>query len=108
MGKTIKSKNKGVASSSEAASSRSRRLHTAWRTGQPVVENPPHIDYTSLPPYDGSVDYPVPPVHHSEWVDPHQERNQNQEEGRVVGAFGFGEFVDTLTSIFGPPQHRYH
>ncbi|KAF5776609.1 putative nucleotidyltransferase, Ribonuclease H [Helianthus annuus] len=76
--------------------------------GQPVVENPPHIDYTSLPPYDGSVDYPVPPVHHSEWVDPHQERAQNQEEGRVVGAFGFGEFVDTLTSIFGPPRHRYH
>ncbi|KAF5757653.1 hypothetical protein HanXRQr2_Chr17g0829241 [Helianthus annuus] len=91
-----------------AEDDRQRRLHTAWRTGQPVVENPPHIDYTSLPPYDGSVDYPVPPVHHSEWVDPHQERAQNQEEGRVVGAFGFGEFVDTLTSIFGPPQHRYH
>ncbi|KAJ0925019.1 hypothetical protein HanRHA438_Chr04g0154891 [Helianthus annuus] len=91
-----------------AEDDRQRRLHTAWRTGQPVVENPPHIDYTSVPPYDGSVDYPVPPVHHSEWVDPHQERAQNQEEGRVVGAFGFGEFVDTLTSIFGPPQHRYH
>ncbi|MFS7987468.1 hypothetical protein Hanom_Chr11g01023031 [Helianthus anomalus] len=49
---------------------RNRRMHNAWHTGQPVVAEPPIVDYSTLPPYDDSVSYPTPPLHHSMWVDP--------------------------------------
>ncbi|KAJ0567044.1 hypothetical protein HanIR_Chr06g0280321 [Helianthus annuus] len=42
-----------------------RRLHADWHVGQPVVVDPPPVDYASLPPYDGSVSYPTLPLHHS-------------------------------------------
>ncbi|KAJ0558067.1 hypothetical protein HanIR_Chr07g0332271 [Helianthus annuus] len=50
---------------------RQRRLHDQWHTCQPLEADPPVVDYTTLPPYDGSVSYPTPPLHHSQWVDPH-------------------------------------
>ncbi|KAJ0623272.1 hypothetical protein HanIR_Chr01g0029991 [Helianthus annuus] len=37
-----------------------RRLHADWHAGRPVVVDPQHVDYASLPPYDGSVSYPTP------------------------------------------------
>ncbi|KAM0037851.1 hypothetical protein Hdeb2414_s0013g00408101 [Helianthus debilis subsp. tardiflorus] len=43
-----------------------RRMHADWHAGRPVVEDPQHVDYASLPPYDGSVSYPTPPLHHSQ------------------------------------------
>ncbi|KAJ0788674.1 hypothetical protein HanPI659440_Chr05g0194561 [Helianthus annuus] len=42
-----------------------RRLHADWHAGRPVVVDPPPVDYASLPPYDGGVSYPTPPLHHS-------------------------------------------
>ncbi|MFS7976957.1 hypothetical protein Hanom_Chr10g00898471 [Helianthus anomalus] len=50
---------------------RQRRMHDSWHAGQPVVADPPIVDYSTLPPYDGSVTCPTPPLHHSQWVDPH-------------------------------------
>ncbi|KAK9052264.1 hypothetical protein SSX86_028892 [Deinandra increscens subsp. villosa] len=88
---------------------RQRRMHDQWHAGQEVVPDPPMIDYTTLPPYDGSISYPIPPMHHSVWIDPRQSQAQTQQqEGGEAGAFGFGEFSDTFTQIFGPPQPRYY
>ncbi|MFS7949544.1 hypothetical protein Hanom_Chr06g00572841 [Helianthus anomalus] len=52
------------------------------------------------------------------WVDPCQREGMqasNQQAGEgggegssSSGAFGFGEFSDMTTSIFGPPQPRYY
>ncbi|KAM0071235.1 hypothetical protein Hdeb2414_s0001g00022661 [Helianthus debilis subsp. tardiflorus] len=47
-------------------------MHDAWHAGQPVVTDPPIVDYSIPPPYEGSVSYPTPPLHHSMWVDPCQ------------------------------------
>ncbi|MFS8003622.1 hypothetical protein Hanom_Chr13g01216071 [Helianthus anomalus] len=49
---------------------RNRRMHDASHAGQPVVVDPPIVDYSTRPPYDGSASYPMPPLHHSMWVDP--------------------------------------
>ncbi|KAI3821541.1 hypothetical protein L1987_09109 [Smallanthus sonchifolius] len=93
---------------------RNRRMHDAWHAGQPVIADPPIVDYSTLPPYDGSVTYPTPPLHHSQWVDPHtgmgsQQADQGGDQGdSSSGSFGFGEFSDMMTSIFGPPQPRYY
>ncbi|KAJ0519796.1 hypothetical protein HanIR_Chr10g0452241 [Helianthus annuus] len=43
-----------------------RRLHADWHAGRPVVVDPQHVDYASLPSYDGSVSYPTPQLHHSQ------------------------------------------
>ncbi|MFS7968177.1 hypothetical protein Hanom_Chr09g00794441 [Helianthus anomalus] len=43
----------------------------AWHARQPVFADPPIVDYPTLPPYDGSVTYPTPQLHHSQCVDPH-------------------------------------
>ncbi|XP_076953060.1 uncharacterized protein LOC143627043 [Bidens hawaiensis] len=71
-------------------------MHDAWHAGQPVVVDPPYVDYTTLPPYDGSVSYPTPPFYHSMWVDPNQGSSQGtsrQQGGEQSGddqdAFGF-------------------
>ncbi|MFS7955793.1 hypothetical protein Hanom_Chr07g00646751 [Helianthus anomalus] len=40
---------------------RNRRLHDQWHAGQPLEADPPVVDYTTLPPYDGSVS--IPPHH---------------------------------------------
>ncbi|KAJ0886655.1 hypothetical protein HanRHA438_Chr09g0381951 [Helianthus annuus] len=48
-----------------------RRMHDDWHAGRLVVPDPPMVDYTTLPPYDGSVSYSTPPLHHSQSVDPH-------------------------------------
>ncbi|KAJ0478516.1 hypothetical protein HanHA300_Chr13g0500931 [Helianthus annuus] len=93
---------------------RQRRMHDQWHAGQPVVGDPPVVDYTTLPPYDGSVSYPTPPLHHSQWVDPHamsyQQASPSSDQGSSSGggAFGFGEWTDVMTSIFGPPQPKYY
>ncbi|KAJ0715010.1 hypothetical protein HanPI659440_Chr13g0495961 [Helianthus annuus] len=42
-----------------------RRMHADYHAGRPVVLDLQHVDYASLPPYDGSVSYPTPPIHHS-------------------------------------------
>ncbi|MFS7947632.1 hypothetical protein Hanom_Chr06g00550551 [Helianthus anomalus] len=94
------------------------RMHDTWHVGQPVVADPPIVDYSNLPPYDGSVSYPTPPLHHSMWVDPRQAKGmqslgqqageRGDEGGSSGGAFGFGEFSDMMTSISGPPQSRYY
>ncbi|KAJ0530271.1 hypothetical protein HanHA89_Chr10g0387701 [Helianthus annuus] len=47
-----------------------RHMHADWHAGRPVVVDPPPVDYSTLPPFDGSVSYPTPPLHHSQWVDP--------------------------------------
>ncbi|KAF5773689.1 hypothetical protein HanXRQr2_Chr13g0591351 [Helianthus annuus] len=93
---------------------RQRRMHGQWHAGQPIVGDPPIVDYTTLPPHDGSVSYPTPPLHHSQWVDPHamsyQQANPSSDQGSSSsgGAFGFGEWTDMMTSIFGPPQPKYY
>ncbi|KAJ0580075.1 hypothetical protein HanRHA438_Chr04g0161931 [Helianthus annuus] len=72
------------------------------------------MDYITLPPYDDSVTYPTPPLHHSQWVDPHQgggmpmPSQQSGEGSSGSGAFGFEEFSEMMTSIFEPPQPRYY
>ncbi|MFS7898545.1 hypothetical protein Hanom_Chr14g01270671 [Helianthus anomalus] len=53
---------------------RNRRMQDAWHAGQPVVADPPIVDYTTLPPNDGSVSYHTPPLHHSMWVDPRHDQ----------------------------------
>ncbi|KAJ0724005.1 hypothetical protein HanPI659440_Chr12g0443101 [Helianthus annuus] len=85
-----------------------RRMHADWHAGRPVVEDPQHVDYTSLPPYDGSVSYPTPPLHHSQWLDPRQQEGAQQQGGSSSGAFGFGEWNDMMSSISGPPGPRYY
>ncbi|KAJ0668528.1 hypothetical protein HanPI659440_Chr17g0690401 [Helianthus annuus] len=91
-----------------------RLMHDAWHAGQPVTSDPPIVDYSTLPPYDGSVTYPNPPLHHSQWVDPYtsmgtqQASQEGDQGGSSSGAFGFGEFSEMMTSIFGPPQPRYY
>ncbi|KAJ0470001.1 hypothetical protein HanIR_Chr14g0713981 [Helianthus annuus] len=85
-----------------------RRMHADWHAGRPVVEDPQHVDYASLPPYDGSVSYPTPPLHHSQWIDPRQQEGAQQQGGSSSGAFGFGEWNDMMSSIFGPPGPRYY
>ncbi|KAJ0615759.1 hypothetical protein HanIR_Chr02g0082911 [Helianthus annuus] len=97
---------------------RNLRMHDDWHAGRPVVADPPIVDYSTLPPYDGSVSYPTPPLHHSMWVDPHQSegrqvpsqqaRGEGGEGSSGSGAFGFREFSEMMTSIFGPPQPRYY
>ncbi|KAJ0556351.1 hypothetical protein HanOQP8_Chr07g0246041 [Helianthus annuus] len=92
---------------------RQRRMHDQWHAGQPVVADPPIVDYSALPPCDGSVTYPTPPLHHSQWVDPHTMGNQQvSQEGdqgsSSSGAFGFGGFAEITTSIFGPLQPKYY
>ncbi|KAI3806605.1 hypothetical protein L1987_22515 [Smallanthus sonchifolius] len=91
-----------------------RRMHDDWHAGRPVVADPPLVDYSTLPPYDGSVSYPTPPLHHSQWVDPRQIQQCDATQqggseggsGSGSGAFAFGEFSEMMTSIFGPPQPR--
>ncbi|MFS7917227.1 hypothetical protein Hanom_Chr03g00186611 [Helianthus anomalus] len=77
---------------------RQRRMHDQWHAGQPVVADPPIVDYSTLSPYDGSVTYPTPPLHHSQWVDPHtmghQQASREGDQGSSSsGAFGFGGFA---------------
>ncbi|MFS7938517.1 hypothetical protein Hanom_Chr05g00440631 [Helianthus anomalus] len=76
------------------------------------------MDYSTLPAYDGTVSYPTPPLHHSIWLYPCQAEGMQapsqqvgeggDEGGSSGGAFGFGEFSDMMTSIFGPLQPRYY
>ncbi|MFS8006946.1 hypothetical protein Hanom_Chr14g01255201 [Helianthus anomalus] len=33
---------------------------------------------TTLPPYDGSVTYPTPPLHHSTWIDPRHDHTMQE------------------------------
>ncbi|MFS8015911.1 hypothetical protein Hanom_Chr15g01362281 [Helianthus anomalus] len=97
---------------------RNRCMHDASHAGQPVVANPSIMDYSTLPPFDGSVSYPTTPLHHSMWVDPRQAEGMQvssqqageggDEGGSSSGAFGFGEFSDMMTSIFGAPQPLYY
>ncbi|KAJ0733720.1 hypothetical protein HanPI659440_Chr11g0411471 [Helianthus annuus] len=80
-----------------------RRLHADWHAGRPVVVDPQHVDYASLPPYDGSVSYPTPQLPHSQWIDPRQQEGaQQQQGGSSSGSFAFGEWNDMMSSIFGP------
>ncbi|KAM0051292.1 hypothetical protein Hdeb2414_s0007g00234811 [Helianthus debilis subsp. tardiflorus] len=89
-----------------------RRMYDDWHAGRPVVADPPQVDYSTLPPYDGSVSYPTPPSHHSQWVDPRQGQQHHDTQqggdkgGSGSGAFAFEEFSEMMTSIFGPPQPR--
>ncbi|KAL9999015.1 hypothetical protein Hdeb2414_s0002g00063151 [Helianthus debilis subsp. tardiflorus] len=93
---------------------RQRRIQDSWHSGQLVISDPPIVDYSTLPPYDDSVTYPTPPLHHSLWVDPHTCMGHQQagQEGDLGGSssrsFGFGEFAVLMTSIFGPPQPGYY
>ncbi|KAJ0805316.1 hypothetical protein HanPI659440_Chr02g0048531 [Helianthus annuus] len=56
------------------------RMHADWHAGRSVVVDPPPVDYASLPPYDGSVSYPTPPLHHSQWVDPRQDQQHGASQ----------------------------
>ncbi|KAJ0613517.1 hypothetical protein HanIR_Chr02g0052241 [Helianthus annuus] len=67
-----------------------RRMHADWHTGRPVVVDPQHVDYASLPPYDGNVSHPTPPLHHSQWIDPRQQEGSPQQGGSSSSAFAFG------------------
>ncbi|KAL8249514.1 hypothetical protein R6Q59_006382 [Mikania micrantha] len=90
------------------------RMHADWHAGRPVVDDPLMVDYTTLPPYDGSMSYPAPPLHHSQWIDPrHNQQHGEIQQGRDEGesgsdSFALGEFSEMMTSIFGPPQPRYY
>ncbi|KAM0070768.1 hypothetical protein Hdeb2414_s0001g00017041 [Helianthus debilis subsp. tardiflorus] len=84
------------------------RMHADWHAERLVVVDPQHVDYASLPPYDGSVSYPTPPLHHSQWIDPRQQEGAPQQGGSSSVAFAFGEWNDMMSSIFGPPQPRYY
>ncbi|KAJ0881160.1 hypothetical protein HanRHA438_Chr10g0471301 [Helianthus annuus] len=86
-----------------------RRMHADYHAGRPVVVDPQHVDYASLPPYDGSVSYPTPPIHHSQWIDPRQQEGaQQQQGGSSSGSFAFREWNDMMSSIFGPPGPSYY
>ncbi|MFS8034034.1 hypothetical protein Hanom_Chr17g01576481 [Helianthus anomalus] len=89
-----------------------RWTHTDWHAGRPMVVDSPPVDYASLPPYDGSVSYPTPLLHHSQWVDPRQDQqhgaSQQGGSGSGSGSFAFGEWSEMMTSIFGLPQPRYY
>lgn len=89
---------------------RRRRMHDQWHAGQEVVPDPPIVDYTTLPPYDGSVTYPMPPLHHSEWINPRPEQLSQQPDQQQAqdGGLEFGAFQDTFNQIFGPPHPRYY
>ncbi|MFS7935223.1 hypothetical protein Hanom_Chr05g00400931 [Helianthus anomalus] len=88
-------------------------MHHAWHAGQSVISDPPIVDYSILPPYDGSVTYPTPTIA-SLWVDLHtsmgtqQAGQEGDQGGSSSGSIGFREFADMMTSIFGPPQPRYY
>ncbi|MFS8018993.1 hypothetical protein Hanom_Chr15g01398631 [Helianthus anomalus] len=62
--------------------------------GAPVVVDPPLVGYASLPPYDDSISYPTPPLHHSHWLDPRQDQqhgaSQQGSSGSGSGSFAFG------------------
>ncbi|KAJ0694149.1 hypothetical protein HanPI659440_Chr15g0605511 [Helianthus annuus] len=86
---------------------RQRRMHDQWHAGQPIEADPPLVDYTTLPPNDGSVSYPTPPLYHSQWVDPHamsyQQANPSGDQGSSSssGAFGFGAKVLKMRDLGG-------
>ncbi|KAM0057659.1 hypothetical protein Hdeb2414_s0005g00160911 [Helianthus debilis subsp. tardiflorus] len=65
-----------------------RRMHADWHAGWPVVVDHPLVDYASLPPYDGSVSYPTPPLHHSQWMEPRQDQQHgaSQQSGSGTGS----------------------
>ncbi|KAD5318381.1 hypothetical protein E3N88_18327 [Mikania micrantha] len=85
-----------------------QRMHDQWHAGEPVVRHPLVIDYTSLDPYDGSVRYPQLQVHHSEWLDPYQNQQQQQGTKGSSSSFSFGDMQSMMNSIFGPPHLRYY
>ncbi|KAF5821078.1 hypothetical protein HanXRQr2_Chr01g0009571 [Helianthus annuus] len=84
-----------------------RHMHDDWHAGRPIVVDPPPVDYSTLPPYDGSISYPTPPLHHSQWVDPRQDQQHDATQqggsGSRSGSFAFRVFTEMMTSIFGPP-----
>jgi hypothetical protein len=90
-----------------------RRRYEAWLAGRPFIHDPPRMNYANLPEFDGTVVYPTPPLHHSQWLDPHSmggsgssQQGGTQDDAGGSGAFGFGEFSEMMTSIFGPPLPR--
>ncbi|KAD6794489.1 hypothetical protein E3N88_05385 [Mikania micrantha] len=86
---------------------RQQRMHAMWRQGEEVVFHPPYVDYSSLPPFDGSASYPVPSVHHSQWVDPYQQQaqsQQGQDTSSSTRTFNFSGWMDTMKGLFGDQQ----
>ncbi|KAD7478260.1 hypothetical protein E3N88_01396 [Mikania micrantha] len=50
------------------------RKYDQWRSGQPMVEHSPPLDYANLAPFDTVTNYhPPPSSHHSMWVDPYEQ-----------------------------------
>jgi len=80
-----------------------KRQEECWRQGTPWVLNPPIVDYTTLPPYDGTVEHPVQ-THHSPWIDPSQQHGQ----GSSSDPFDTSSMSSALRSIFGNPQTPYY
>ncbi|KAK1421834.1 hypothetical protein QVD17_24497 [Tagetes erecta] len=98
---------------------RNRRMRDDYLGGRPITPDPPIVDYTTLSPYDGSGYYHVPPLHHSQWVDPHTGQWMNYQtsgegsstqsqqakgaggEDEDSGAFGMGALGSVVRSIFG-------
>jgi len=60
---------------------RNRWMRNDYLEGRQILPDPPITDYTTLPPYDGSGYYLVPPLHHSQWVDPHTGQWMNLQPG---------------------------
>ncbi|KAK1422514.1 hypothetical protein QVD17_25690 [Tagetes erecta] len=88
-----------------------RRQEECWRQGTPWVENPPIVDYSTLPPYDGTIEHPVQ-THHSPWIDPiqyqQQQSHQQQGQGSSSDPFDTSSMSSALRSMFGDPQPPYY
>ncbi|MFS7911519.1 hypothetical protein Hanom_Chr02g00119111 [Helianthus anomalus] len=66
-----------------------RRMHDDWHVGRPVVMDPPPVDYSTLPPYDGRVSYPTPRryIIHNGWTpDRTSSMTPRSKEEVVAGA----------------------
>lgn len=88
-----------------------QRLHGQWMRNEPLVPNPPYVDYSTLPPYDGENAQPTPAIHHSRWLDPYAQspaQDQGGQNSSSSGAFDFAEISNTMRSIFGDPRSPYH
>ena len=110
------------------------RRHLDYYAGAPYVENPPYVDYSTLPPYEpGMPRHPSPQVHGSMWLPqeylaPHyqssypyqpppyeypqqqqqSQQQQQQDDQGLGGIFNMSAFYEHLGEYYGgPPGPSY-
>ncbi|KAD3640795.1 hypothetical protein E3N88_30018 [Mikania micrantha] len=78
-----------------------RRMHEAWRKGEEVVPKSPAVDFSTILPFDGSINYPVPTIHHSQWLDPQEQTTHDHQATQGTSSssacvFNFSEWNGDL------------